>query len=104
VVAPPRADCTAARVVGAQPTTYIMHKKSHKLHKPAGNEGQAETWEWASPCGWRYGPTTYFRLDSAPPSPTYCRKCFADASEVVSSESSTSSSSFGSSSESSDSS
>ena len=101
VQAPPKCPAPAAQVVGDQPTVYIMHRRSRKLHKPARDETTAETWDWSSPCGWRYGPTTYFRLQSLPPGPVYCRRCFADANEVVSSASSSSSSDFGTASESS---
>ena len=81
-------------VVAQLDAPFVLHSRTRKIHRVAAQESAAHRGWWASPCGWKYGTTQFYRLAEMPEDADRCRRCFPsddppEAAESVSSSSGT---------------
>ena len=60
----------------ADPDHYILHRRTHRLHRPDADGEDFDQLHWKSPCGWHYGLTDYLRVYEVPSYAVRCRRCF----------------------------
>ena len=53
---------TLAGALRNQPTVLIMHSRTQRVHSPDPGEDSKDQHEWKTPCGWRYGMVSFYRL------------------------------------------
>ena len=58
------------------PDHFILHCRTHRLHRPDPDGEDFDQLQWKSPCGWHYGLTDYFRVYEVPSYAIRCRRCF----------------------------
>eukprot|EP00435_Cladocopium_sp_Y103_P007602 s3351_g2.t1 len=75
------------QVVMEPPQTLIHRSKSHIVHVGSVNESSNNPVHWRTKCGWSYGLTSFFRLQSMQSGFRGCRRCFKDHEGQLASES-----------------
>eukprot|EP00435_Cladocopium_sp_Y103_P047536 s110_g14.t1 len=83
-----RAQVASLRQVVMEPSQILVHRtKSHIVHIGSVSETANNPVHWRTRCGWSYGLSSFFRLQSMQSGFRGCQKCFRDDEGHLASES-----------------
>lgn len=83
-----REQVASLKQVVLEPQQVLIHRaKSHIVHVGSVSESANAPVHWRSRCGWAYGMTNFYRLQSLQTGFRGCRKCFRDCETPLASES-----------------